>query len=140
MCDVCKARIASVHATHSVNGAIRETHLCGDCTRQVGLSGGYGPVGKLVGVRGELRPGAREEAAQGGLEVCPGCGLGFEDFKRSGRLGCPQCYDSFADRLVPVILKYQGGLRHRGKTPPNRRRLALARGGRSQDRKQDDFH
>jgi protein arginine kinase activator len=135
LCDVCKVGTASVHATHSVNGVLRQTHLCGDCTRRVGLSGGYGPVGKLVGVRGELRPGTKEEAAQGGLEVCPGCGLTFDDFKRSGRLGCPRCYDSFADRLVPVILNYQGSLRHRGKTPPGAKRSALI-GGR-QNKSQD---
>ena len=117
LCNVCKIRDASVQVTHRLDGVLVETHLCSDCTRQVGLSGGNGPIGKLVGIRGKLRPRARaiSRETKSGLDSCSGCGLDFKDFKKSGRLGCPHCYDSFADRLMPVVLKFQGSREHRGK-------------------------
>ena len=118
LCDFCRNNNASIQVTHSVDGVLQETHLCTDCTRRAGLSGGRGAIGKLVGIRGELKPRPRPRTAEDDLEACPGCGLDFEKFKKSVRLGCPQCYEFFADRLRPVIMKCQGSLVHKGKTPP----------------------
>ncbi|MFP4352725.1 MAG: UvrB/UvrC motif-containing protein [Puniceicoccaceae bacterium] len=51
---------------------------------------------------------------------CPSCGYSKERFEKSGRLGCPDCYQSFAPFLKGIIGKMHAGPRHVGKVPPGR--------------------
>lgn len=48
---------------------------------------------------------------------CPNCGLEYASFKKTGLLGCSQCYEYFSEFLVPSIKRVQGGLTHVGKYP-----------------------
>jgi protein arginine kinase activator len=55
---------------------------------------------------------------------CPHCGIRFIEFRNSGRLGCPQDYDVFAEELTPLLESIHGEAGHAGKTPrglPHRR-------------------
>lgn len=44
--------------------------------------------------------------------ICTSCGLSFQDFLDSGRLGCPNCYVSFRDELKPLLRRIHGTIRH----------------------------
>ena len=58
------------------------------------------------------------EQAAGGVELkCPRCGYSHQDFKKSGRLGCPDCYKIFADGLEGLLKTMHKGTRHAGKVP-----------------------
>lgn len=48
---------------------------------------------------------------------CPSCGMTFEDYKRTGLLGCAKCYRYFRRELLPAVRDIQGGTAHTGKTP-----------------------
>ncbi len=49
---------------------------------------------------------------------CPTCGITFGQFRQSGTLGCPDCYEAFEKQLAPLIERAQNGAtHHRGKTP-----------------------
>ena len=37
---------------------------------------------------------------------CTNCGELYDDFIKTGLLGCPECYDMFSDRLDSVLKKY----------------------------------
>ena len=50
---------------------------------------------------------------------CPECGMTYEEFGKSGRLGCAYCYDSFTKLLTPLIKRVQRSLQHVGKRPQN---------------------
>ena len=39
------------------------------------------------------------------------------DFKKSGRLGCSQCYETFAEGLLPLLRSMHKGEQHVGKCP-----------------------
>ena len=43
---------------------------------------------------------------------CPTCGYTFDDYSSTGLLGCPDCYDTFEDRLDNIFLKMHGKNRH----------------------------
>lgn len=45
-------------------------------------------------------------------EKCPDCGRTLEDARRSGRLGCPGCWDSFRTELVQIVSGMHGSERH----------------------------
>jgi len=58
------------------------------------------------------------EQAAGGVELkCPRCGFTQADFKKSGRLGCPECYQTFAEGLSGLLKTMHKGTRHAGKAP-----------------------
>ena len=58
------------------------------------------------------------EQAAGGTELkCPRCGFTQADFKKAGRLGCPECYHTFAEALEGLLKTMHKGTRHVGKVP-----------------------
>jgi protein arginine kinase activator len=63
--------------------------------------------------QGEPRP-------RGGTEQkCPRCGFTHADFKKAGRLGCSECYVTFAEGLENLLKTMHKGTRHVGKVPVN---------------------
>jgi protein arginine kinase activator len=58
------------------------------------------------------------EQASGGAETkCVRCGFTQADFKKAGRLGCPECYKTFAEGLEGLLKSMHKGTRHAGKVP-----------------------
>ena len=45
-------------------------------------------------------------------KICTGCGLSFQNFLDSGRLGCPKCYIAFREELKPLLRRIHGTTRH----------------------------
>src|SRR5262249_27897604 len=48
---------------------------------------------------------------------CSNCGMHYSTFKETGRLGCAECYSSFAIKLRPLLRRIHGSTRHVGKLP-----------------------
>jgi protein arginine kinase activator len=46
---------------------------------------------------------------------CPRCGLRKSEFLKFKVLGCPACYETFRDILIPMIREYHGHVEHVGK-------------------------
>ena len=53
--------------------------------------------------------------------ACPECGLGFMEFRKAGRFGCPADYAMFRKQLAPLVERVHHSQRHCGKTPPHAR-------------------
>ena len=63
-------------------------------------------------------PTAPKRGVPEGLWIkCPGCGFTQADFKKSGRLGCSECYDTFSEGLDALLKTMHKGTRHTGKVP-----------------------
>jgi len=50
------------------------------------------------------------------LHLC-NCGMTYADFKKVGRLGCSECYNSFRKYLLPLLKRIHGSNKHYGKMP-----------------------
>jgi len=62
--------------------------------------------------------GAAEEMERGGMvEKCAVCGFSQADFKKTGRLGCGECYQTFASGLETLLKGMHKGTVHLGKIP-----------------------
>ena len=61
-----------------------------------------------------------EDLMETDFQSCPCCGLGFQEFRKTGRLGCSNDYRAFQDRLEPFLLSVQGASEHVGKRPRRR--------------------
>lgn len=112
-CDHCQ-KPAVVHNTVIVNNVMTELHLCEDHAAQAGIQmPGPAPIKELLGQLAQTAPARARGPA------CPGCGHPFADFKATGLLGCPACYDAFATTIGPVVERAHGGAtQHVGRTPP----------------------
>ena len=49
--------------------------------------------------------------------ICPRCGASLDDFRRTGLLGCAECYTVFREDILPTVRYTQGKTRHGGRTP-----------------------
>lgn len=113
-CSICKEKPATVHFTH-MGEKMQKLDLCEDCAKAKGLadpSFTYADVVLGLGASQEL------EQAAGGTELkCPRCGFTQADFKKSGRLGCSDCYKTFSEGLGNLLKTMHKGTRHTGKAP-----------------------
>jgi len=105
--------------TQIVNNEKIILHLCRDCAEkrglQTSLSGADFPLGELLAGMAEDSGTAEDEKME--KVSCQACGLTYADFKKSGRLGCSECYESFADGLKGLLRKIHGSNQHLGKIP-----------------------
>ena len=102
--------------TQIVNGQVSELALCEACAREKGL---FDPqsltfaekffpeefknrVDKLVRELTQNESAAPAPAAPVDMFAkCPVCNFTVEDYRRTGHLGCPDCYAVFAHELNP---------------------------------------
>ena len=116
MCCVCKEKEATVHLTQIAGDKMQKVDLCEECAKQKGVNDptGFSLADLLLGL------GASQEIEQaaGGADLkCPHCGFTQADFKKAGRLGCAECYKTFAEGLEGLLKTMHKGTRHVGKVP-----------------------
>ena len=58
---------------------------------------------------------------------CNICGMTYRDFAKVGKLGCSKCYETFRDRLDPLLRRIHGTDRHVGKIPAKTSEVVLLR-------------
>ena len=113
-CDKCKKNEASVHLTQIVDGKVLKVDLCKSCAGESGVQDttGFSLADLLVGL------GAADEFKKEGPGArCPACGLTQADFKKTGRLGCATCWETFAPGLATLLKAMHKGDHHIGKVP-----------------------
>jgi protein arginine kinase activator len=49
-------------------------------------------------------------------KICPECGTKLSHFYRTYMLGCPKCYISFREEIIPVLREIHGATFHTGKS------------------------
>ena len=115
-CDLCGEREATVHLTEIINDQTRELHLCEPCAREKGAQAaqGFGLAELLAGLADF---GSRLEGETKQKPTCPQCGMSYDDFRKSGRLGCGRCYETFHRFLAPLLKRIHGSIQHVGKVP-----------------------
>ena len=122
-CEICKERPVAVRITEVAHGKTRELRLCSECARKMGVDEDTNEadfsVSKLAAGIGEITPNAGKKPSVD--VVCSFCGMRYEEFKESGKLGCSACYDSFEDDLNVLIRRLHGNLRHTGRGPGEKR-------------------
>lgn len=121
LCDICKKNVATVHLTQMVEGKTKKVDLCETCSKEKGVDDptGFSIADLLLGL------GAAQEISQasvGGEARCPVCGFTQADFKKSGRLGCAECYTAFAEGLDGLLKSMHKGTKHVGKVPQTMKR------------------
>jgi len=123
LCMLCKQNEAKVHLTQIVQDKVQKVDLCEECAKTKGVNdpAGFSLADLLLG----LGASKEIEDTNDGEELkCPNCGFTQADFKKAGRLGCSECYTTFAEPLESLLKSMHKGTRHIGKAP---RALAQSR-------------
>ena len=116
-CDNCGEREAAIHLTQIVDNSVTTLHLCPQCAAEKGVQTGAAvakfPLSDFLasmgkGVAAALPPGKASEA-------CDFCNATLEDFRESGRLGCPHCYQTFESHLRDLLRRLHGSSHHVGR-------------------------
>lgn len=124
LCEDCKQKPATIHYTQVVGGASHEMHLCAACMKK--RKGGF-DLGDMQGLLSSLLSGMEATGEEGGEkrapEVktlrCSRCGMEFSRFRKTGMLGCAQCYQDFRTQLAPILKRIHGRVQHAGHVPPS---------------------
>lgn len=116
-CDICSKKKATVHLTEIVDDQMSEMHLCEECARQKSsqMEQQFGLADLLAGLADFGKSTKEEETVESAK--CLNCGMSYDEFRKFGRLGCSQCYESFKMQLSTLLKKVHGSNHHLGKTP-----------------------
>lgn len=125
LCQNCGKNEANVRYTQIVNGVKKEMILCEDCAEKMGISNIKinMPI-SFSNFLGDLFDDYNEEQLlpsfmQEKHNQCTTCGELYNEFIKTGLLGCPECYDIFEDRIDSVLKNIQGNTTHTGRKPLN---------------------
>jgi len=129
MCDVCGEAPAVVHMTEIENNQVRELDVCQRCAKQRGYGERPAEESPIQDLAEKLMSMAQEVSGRKEVEGirCNGCGLFYSEFSRTGRLGCPACYEAFMGQLKPILRKTHGSVSHTGRRPQDNQELQEGR-------------
>jgi protein arginine kinase activator len=129
LCEECRKQNAAVFLKLAVNNKVKELHLCPACAAKKGMSFGLESgafnisdiVGNMSGYFKDFLPPERKTLR------CGACGLKYSEFKESGRLGCPGCYESFEPQLTELMARIHGSALHTGRAYADAPELKLSK-------------
>ena len=120
LCQQCQKKVANVHFTQIINGKKVEMYLCEQCASEKGQLG-FSPqlnLGDFLwGFPGFVSNSSYAQEEHPEELRCNACGMSFEDFRKTGKLGCGNCYSVFRENLNPILRRLHGNIEHTGKVP-----------------------
>ncbi|MFC4025697.1 UvrB/UvrC motif-containing protein [Oceanobacillus longus] len=125
-CHECHERPATLQFKKIINGEETIVQLCEECAKKKGYvsypEDGYSLHDLLTGLFNfdnlkMANPSGNQINQMKDLQ-CSSCGMTFSEFKKIGKFGCAQCYESFTSRLEPIFRRvHAGNTKHFGKIP-----------------------
>ena len=115
-CESCHKADATVQVKQVADGMVKEVFLCSDCAENSGLKSPAAVADFLFGFSGAK---SKPESVSGSdnKKRCQVCNMSRTEFKKHSRLGCENCYETFAAELMPMIDDMHRALKHTGKAP-----------------------
>ena len=116
-CQKCE-KPATFHITEITDGEYVALHLCAECAESY--------LKPSASDSGSMANALAQHISLGQLsgdlksideKTCPVCGISYYEFRKQGRLGCPNDYVFFEAELEPLIVSIHGDFQHHGKRP-----------------------
>ncbi|MCD5406187.1 MAG: UvrB/UvrC motif-containing protein [Desulfotomaculum sp.] len=117
-CENCKQLQATVQVTQVINNQKKEINICEHCAGKLQQQVFGSDPKNLQHFLSNLMEGGPSQAIKtSGSLSCSECGLTQEILTNNGRFGCEQCYHSFQDQAIPLMIKIHNSDQHIGKVP-----------------------
>lgn len=123
-CEFCDQQ-ASVFFTQIVEGDVKHVRMCPSCAKEHGVTDptGFSLADLLFGgpssaaIAPAVATKSTTTTTTSASKTCPACGFTLEDLQRVRRMGCPECYPTFATEISQIIRGMHHGPTHQGKVP-----------------------
>lgn len=115
-CENCKKE-CSIHLTQIIDNHTQKVDMCETCPKAKQLQNplDFGLMEELMGMVVQAPKTGKKKGKK-----CPTCGYTEGEFKKTGRLGCADCYKVFLAEQVDLLRKMHRDVTHKGKVPKNR--------------------
>lgn len=118
LCQFCKKHEATIHFTNVIGTQVEKIHICPACADEKG----FDYLKKSNFEKGDILASLMNLASntsKGGTTAkrCENCGRSYDDFRKTAKLGCANCYEVFRGELDKVLTSIHGNTTHRGKMP-----------------------
>lgn len=132
LCEKCKKRTATVFYNENINGKTRSFSLCGECAASLREKGDIREITSMVGSFADPFSDLHENLFGGFFGIplkkaissqkkCAVCSSTYADISQSGKVGCPSCYTTFKEELLPMLRSIHGTTSHTGAVPSRHR-------------------
>ncbi len=121
LCDSCSINIAVVHVHEVVDGVNKTVHLCAPCAEEIeipSVSLDNLSITGIIDQKDNAGVTLIKQLTGSAPKVCLTCGNTTDAVRRTGRLGCSDCYELFRDFLDEIVPHVHRGVRHYGKNSP----------------------
>ncbi len=132
LCEKCKKRTATVFYNENLNGKQRAYSLCGECAARLREKGELQDITSMIGSFADPFSELHDHLFSGFFGMpsfktlqpakkCPTCGTSYAEISEHGKVGCPDCYETFGEELSGLIRSVHGTTSHTGSVPSRHR-------------------
>lgn len=117
LCEDCRKNEASMSMKQVINNQKIVLNLCSACAKRRGFTSPIKNIPfPLADFLNSMVAGSTPELdSEMKSHSCPNCGLTYDKFAKTGRLGCGECFNTFRQPLADLLRKIHGSNLHRGK-------------------------
>lgn len=114
ICDKCHEQAATIVLTQIIGNKQIKLYLCEKCANETeGLSINNNSLQKFLGDVVELENGSIKNS----FLQCEKCGMTLNEFRKTSKIGCSNCYKTFGNYLGSIFKRMHGNVKHTGKHP-----------------------
>ena len=117
-CQICKQRESVLQVKQIIGEDQVDMFLCEVCAENRGITKSNDSIEmSLSQLLTGLFHSDPATGTEGDQETCSTCGTTIHTVRKEGKLGCSECYASFASEIRGVQKKLTGSTHHDGKLP-----------------------
>ena len=109
LCQRCFKKQASLKISRNYEGKQIELMICKSCSKGYGLEVTISNLPHVfTGIISSILKHKQEEPSlddEKSKSRCSACGYDWQDFRKTGLLGCDSCYESFKDKILVLQKK-----------------------------------
>jgi protein arginine kinase activator len=116
-CEICGLKDAVIHIRQIQKDLVHELHICEECAQEKGLMREEDSELPIANLLSGLLEGKDLTGAAEVKEACTHCGMKASEFRKQGKLGCPECVHAFEKDVRAIVSQMAARPRHTGKAP-----------------------
>lgn len=103
ICDFCHEREAVIFMEQMNGGQKRKINICFECAMERGISSDPKSIESSIGNLFKELSEASKKIAEKENRICPVCGTSLGSIRKSGKAGCPECYEIFKNDVRQML-------------------------------------
>lgn len=120
ICQNCNQNEANVKYTQIINGVKKQMSLCEKCAKELGIDNiSFDMQMDFSNFLGDIFDDFEESFIPSLTSkqtlLCDKCGNTYDDFIKNGKFGCNRCYETFEDKIEPLLKNIHGANKHIGR-------------------------